>query len=164
MTMPIEDQKFMCLFGLRSWAEGVVVQVERINEAIAHFPEASFPGSKFRFDRERHVFLISASQLMRHIKWSKRIGYPDADVFSEIERHAQLVKDMRDFNEHVIEYFEGDGRRQDDWKRLLEKYNADPSSTQGTMIGGVLDWNVVAVDARTLLTRLPSIKQFWAAR
>jgi hypothetical protein len=63
--MELENQKFMAVEGLHTWATAVLVAVERMNTARSgmvslHDHEARIASIR-AFQRERHLFLISAN-------------------------------------------------------------------------------------------------------
>jgi hypothetical protein len=69
---------------------------------------------------------------------------------------------MRDMNEHVIEYFEGKGKRPHDWVYQSEKGTANANSTINTKIGGRLDWVELGAAAQSLLAKLRPMGPFYA--
>jgi hypothetical protein len=59
------------------------------------------------FQTERHLFCNAAYQLMEHRRWIKRLNFIDEALFLELDKFAHDIDVMRDMNERVIEYFEG---------------------------------------------------------
>ena len=105
---------------------------------------------------DRHLFLVSAWKLIEHMDWADKLGCLENNNFSEIQEMRKDIKEMRDMNEHVLEYFLGDGRRQHAWMHKDEDGSTDASSTLGTKIGGRLDWVVLEAAVKRLLSNLPA--------
>ena len=150
----------MALEGLHAWADGILAQVGRIDTArnsmrtdIANY-EARLAAQR-AFYRGRHFFLIAAYKLIEYADWASDSGVVDKDNFSEIFSFRNDIKQMRDLNEHVVEYFLGRGRKPSDWLHVDEQSITDASSTINSKIGGRLDWNDVANAARRLIGLLP---------
>jgi hypothetical protein len=87
--MEIEDQKFMALYGTQTWARAVLRQVERMEVANR---AQDWPESMFRFQSERHLFLITAHKLVEHCEWVISLRYVDAALFDEILRLKPDIK------------------------------------------------------------------------
>jgi hypothetical protein len=77
-------------------------------------------------------------------------------IFGEFNAIRKDIKELRDMNEHVVEYFIGGGRSRDIWYHATDEGVADASSTVNTKIGNRLDWVAVAGAAERLIDRLPA--------
>lgn len=158
----IEDQQFLALAGLRTWAAAVVRQAERMQAAmdeqqglIARAPlSGSLEEVGDRFRSERHLFLIAAWKLVEHMDWTAKLNCLDTSIFAEIYQMRRDIKDMRDMNEHAIKYFIGKGREQENWVHEDDSSVGDASATVGSLIGGRLDWLALSNAAKALLTKL----------
>jgi hypothetical protein len=154
--MDAEAQKFMALEGLHTWATAVLVQVERITAATRMIRDhAARVNATRAFQRERHLFLIAANKVLQYIDWASQLAFLDAAIFAEFNELRPTIKDLRDMNEHVVEYFTGGGRYRDIWLHATDEVVADASSTVTTRIGNRLDWVQVAEAAKRLISRLP---------
>lgn len=173
--MEVEEQKFMALEGIQTWAKATIEQVARIEAANkAQFPELAdadlpqFLANEARFDAgrqfraERLLFLIAAHKLIEHIEWAKKLSFLDNSIFSEVDALSSEIKTMRDLNEHAVEYFIGRGRFPEKWEHITEEAFADASSTINDRIGNRLSWNEVAAAAKALLSKLPP--HYWPKR
>jgi len=69
------------------------------------------------------------------------------------------IKELRDANEHVIEYFIAKGRYPETWFFQTPEGKSDASATVGTKIGLRLDWNKLREAVTKLLAALP--KNYW---
>jgi hypothetical protein len=155
-----EDQKFMAIEGLHTWIIAVSVQVDRINASRSEMlviDHQARPDAIRAFQRERHLFLISANKVLQYIDWVKRLDFLDNSIFDEFTTLRKDIKDLRDMNEHVVEYFTGTGRSPDIWFSVTDEAVADASSTVGTRIGNRLDWLSVVAAAERLSAHLPSM-------
>jgi hypothetical protein len=109
--MDMENQKFMAFEGIQSWARALVRQVKRINSIQARFATREhFVDSRRQFACARHLFLIAAYKLIEYIDWAKNLEFLNEGLFVEIENFRKDIKDMRDLNEHAVEYFIGPGK------------------------------------------------------
>ena len=114
-----ETQKFLALEGLRSWANAVVLQVERMQSSRDALLELRGLDSQWikrmgQFRSDRHLFLVSAWKLIEHMDWADKLGCLENNNFSEIQemkRHKGVAR----YEQHVLEGFLGDGRRQHAW-------------------------------------------------
>lgn len=147
----------MAFEGIRSWAQATITQVERIEAARREAfsaDEQKFKGMR-KFQTERHLFLVAANKLTENIAWAKKLDFLEPSLFLEFEELKKDIKDMRDLNEHAIEYFLGQGRCKEKWIKEDETAIADASSTIDDRIGNRLSWNAVSTAAIKLLDRLP---------
>lgn len=149
--MEIEDQKFMALEGIHTWARATIEHGDRLSELRMNILGENRNNVRRTFESERHSFLIAAHRLISFINWALELNFLDAQVFAEIKRFEPDIKTMRDLNEHVIEYFKGSGKRPQLWSTPT----ADASSTVGTKIGDCLDWTEVTASAARLIEGLP---------
>lgn len=152
--MNIEERKFMALEGLHTWGEGVIEQAGRLNDLQSRLGSSNFIEVRRSFQRERQFFLTASRQLLAHVHWAERLSFLDNEVFSEFKSFENNIKSLRDINEHVIEYFEGAGKRRENWMTENELGHADASATVNQRIGGRLDWNELAGVTRRLLPKL----------
>ncbi|MGZ8300745.1 MAG: hypothetical protein ACXWU5_10220 [Rhodoplanes sp.] len=158
--METEDQKFMALEGLHAWANGVLIQVARIEAARDAMREDMAAHTRLTeqirsFQRERHLFLIAAYKMLEYIDWIESLSFIDKSIFSEVLSYRKDIKDLRDMNEHVVDYFLGGGHRRGDWLHIDETAIADASSTVGSKIGDRLDWSQLAAAVERLIEHLP---------
>jgi hypothetical protein len=157
--MNIDDQKFMALEGLHTWAGGVIERATHLNDLQSRFAGADVRSNlttvRRSFQRERYFFLTAANQLCAHINWANRLNFLEPDIFTELGAFQADIKALRDLNEHVIEYFEGGGQKPQEWWRETDRGKADASATVGQRIGDRLDWNELADAARRLVLKLP---------
>jgi hypothetical protein len=167
----------MAFHGLVGWASAVALQSQRASEAQTQMLAAldrrgkEWGGGPERrreliwdstvaqqlFQTERHLFCNAAYQLLEYRRWANRLKFIDETLFVELDKFADDIDVMRDMNEHVVEYFEGKGKRPHDWD---DGGGADASSTSGTRIGGRLDWNELGAAAQRLLERLKPLEPF----
>lgn len=158
--MNIEEQKFMAIHGIHTWAKGALVQVERIDAArqtmLSNFDRHDERADAIQsFQRERHLFLIAAHKTIEYADWIVSLNFLDSSIFSEIFSFRNDVKDLRDMNEHVREYFLGIGHRPEQWVHSDSEGSADASSTVNSKIGGRLDWNDFANATKRLIASIP---------
>ncbi|WP_423414526.1 hypothetical protein RLW55_14190 [Hyphomicrobium sp. B1] len=149
--MNLEEQKYMALEGIHTWAHATVRHAAELSKFQRSFAAGNFIGVRRDFESERHIFLIVAHRLMSYINWATDLNFIDTQIFNEVKRFELDIKTMRDLNEHVIEYFRGGGRR----PQLWSTENADASSTMGTRIGDRLDWLEVKDAVETLIKKSP---------
>jgi hypothetical protein len=156
--MDVESQKFMALEGLHSWARGVISHVKAMEAArgsMFSLDNDRRTEASRSFQRERHLFLTAAHKMLEHINWISKLSFIDSSVFAELKALENDIKELRDMNEHVIEYFLGRGKRPENWVYESDGGIADASSTIDSKIGGRLDWNQVASAAERLIRVLP---------
>jgi len=176
-ALPIEQQRFLAFEGLLAWAKAVVLQADRIAAAedlrrtkmdeffaaVRQRNQAKSPmrGLQHTWLAERHLYCLAAGQLFDHRSWIGDLGLLDRQLFAGIDPFASDARAMRNFNEHAIEYFRGNGRFPAKWKRHGEVYNSDPTGTNGTLIGGCLDWQKLAEATNALLETLADQPPFY---
>lgn len=158
--MSLDEERFMAFSGLIQWAQGVVAQSKRVIDATEQLtifnPSLEFTSYLvFRLHCEHHYFVIAAYKLIEHRKWIKKFGLCEQVDFSEIDSFPEKdIKDLRNMREHVVEYFQGDGRDKTRWVVETPEYMGDASSCFGTMIGGRLDYVAFTKAAEGLLVEL----------
>ena len=159
--MDIESQKFMALEGIHTWGEGVIQHVRALNDfprklasRSSHVPFSHVPLIR-QFQRDKLAFLIAANQLVQYVVWAREIGVVAIDAGTDLQKHSSEIRDIRNKNEHVIEYFSGNGHAPKTWVYTDDGGTADASSTVDSRIGGRLDWNEVAAASETLLKEIP---------
>jgi hypothetical protein len=176
LSPDIEAQKFIAFEGICAWAEGVIKQAKRLYYAEAAIMqpllEEKGPAGGWRSHQEvvqqvrvnkhdyfcqRHYFILAANKLNEYRKWCKKLGLVPNSVFAELDHYKTVVNELRDMNEHIIEYFQGKGRKQDCWLRSDEFGTADASTTMGRRLGGRLDWIEFQAVAARLLEKLREI-------
>jgi hypothetical protein len=160
--MTLEQERFMGFEGLLQWTQAVVTQSARVsaardqqnadlrsrNPVIRH-------QAILNFHSECHFFVIAAYKLIEYHKWVSTFALCSTVDFSEVDAFSeQDIKDLRNMREHVVEYFQGQGRSADRWFVDTPEFKADASSVVGTMIGGRLDWIKFAAAAERLLPKL----------
>jgi len=172
-------QKFMAFEGLLGWAAAAVTQAKRVTAASdnlsseAHRRANSPVGQDHResilryrlanqsFQTERHLFCNAAHKLLEYRNWVQDLGFLDDALFEELDNFAHDIDVMRDMDEHVIEYFKGEGKRPHDWIHKDGGGSADASSTIDTKIGGRLDWEELGAAAQRLLEKLKPLGPFY---
>jgi hypothetical protein len=101
------------------------------------------------------LFLIAAYKLLEYVDWAKQLAFLDTALFREIEGLRSDIKEMRDLNEHAIEYFMEKGRFPQKWLDISDAAITDASATIGDKIGNRLNWHEVGMVAKKLITALP---------
>jgi hypothetical protein len=153
--MSKDEERFMAFCGLVQWTRGVIHQARRIIDAEnlfrdrmrCHDSDHVALGDAIRC--EHHYFVIAANKLVEHRHWVQSLGLCEEIDFSEIDSFPRRdIKDLRNMREHVVEYFQGNGRDKSRWFVETPEYKADASSCVGTQIGGRLDY-IEFTDAAT---------------
>lgn len=158
--MDIESQRFMALEGVHTWCRAVIEARTKLDDFWSASPDAEFFNTsesrtaRMRdFQIERYNFIMSAARLVAYCRWLVSLDFLDTSGVAALETHADTIRDIRNKNEHVIDYFLGEGHGMDTW------WNADgsidASSTFDSMIGGRLDWRIIADIAIELRASLP---------
>jgi hypothetical protein len=168
--MSPEAEVFMSFEGLLQWTQAVVRQSERLAaldvQSRARWEnrlapsldtqqavQAALHEDTLARHTDCHFFAIAAFKLIEHRRWVESLGNSGNVDFGEIDQFsAQDIKDLRDMREHVLDYFQGEGRVPDRWQ--APDGTADASSLNGTMIGGRLDWAAFGAAAKRLLPKL----------
>ncbi len=157
--------KLAALEGIHTWAGGVIDQAARMNAYIErlHREIGSKNGLDERwhehgreFQRARVDFLSAAHRMMEHIEWAKRLDYLDEAAFADVGHFREEVKAMRDMNEHALDYVFGKGRRSD-FMHEQDGGTCSATGTVDTMLGGRLDWTVLAAAVEEMRARLPAM-------
>ena len=156
--MEIENQRFMALEGMRTWATGAVHFAAECDQFLVDLSVSpkDFRALRRAFEVNRHCFLIAAFKLLEHTEWAVEVDAFDAALTMELNAHAKDIKRLRDLNEHKLEYFMGGGRRRPLWNHEENGGTADASSTVDTRIGNLLDWREVARIAAKLNEAIPT--------
>jgi hypothetical protein len=162
----------MAFEGLLGWAEGVIAQASSLSSAQATITKPlqeeartgewgnhaevlrQVRANKHTFDCQRHYFVLAANKLVEYRRWAGRLGLVDNSVFSEFDRYERAISELRDMNEHIIDYFRGKGKRQDRWVHSDDAGTADASATASSRIGGRLDWVALGAVVSRLLEKL----------
>lgn len=150
----------MAFCGLVQWTRGVVFQADRVAAAAKSIVEApcNHVVVMDALRCEHHYFVIAAYKLIEHRHWVTDLGLCQHINFSEIDAFPRRdIKDLRNMREHVVEYFQGNGRDKARWFVETPKYKSDASSCVGTLIGGRLDYVSFAGSAERLLTVLQEL-------
>jgi hypothetical protein len=155
MTPDLE--RFMALEGLVQWTSAAIMQADRLANAtiaIGATPE-EFRLSAAARRTEADLFVATAWKVLEFRKWVRSLGVCATVDFSEIDKFdATHTRDLRNMREHVVNYFQGRGKRQQRWLIETPEYKADASSMSGDMIGGRLDYKSFAQAAKALLPQL----------
>ena len=174
--MDEDGQRYMAFHCLKQWAKAVVIARDRIETAMReqreilaemaqgrnyqHHLELNNKlqdcGDRFRI--ERHSVLIAAAQLLAHRKWLSKFELVPEAVFAELDACGAVIVDLRNKNEHVIDYFLDKGRYPNTWTHFDGGGYADASATIDDKIGGRLSWNDLAEIARRILAALQEFK------
>jgi hypothetical protein len=148
----IDDQKFMAVEGLHTWASAILIQVERLELARGQLAK----GGRYRraYLCERHFLLIAAKKLIDYIDWARDLGFLNDTVFNSMLRFRDDIVDLKATNEHVIEYYQGRGRQAQHWVLADELIVVDANPIAGKRMGR-LDGQELADAASSLLRALP---------
>jgi hypothetical protein len=149
-----DDQKFVAVEGLHTWASAILTQVERLELARGQLAE----GGRYRraYLCERHFLLIAAKKLIDYIDWARDLGFLNDTIFKSMLRLRDDIVDLKVTNEHVIEYYQGRGRQAKHWVFVDELIVVDTNPIAGKRLGDRLDGEELAEAALTLLNALPS--------
>jgi hypothetical protein len=150
----IDDQKFIAVEGLHTWASAILIQVERLELARGQLAK----GGRYRraYLCERHFLLIAAKKLIDYIDWARDLGFLNDTVFKSMLRLRDDIVDLKVTNEHVIEYYQGRGRQAEHWVLADELIVVDANPIAGKRMGDRLDGQELADAASSLLSALPS--------
>lgn len=130
--MSADEERFMAFSGLIQWAQCVVTQAERVNQSTEQLRRFNgrlefHTNPILALNCEHHYFVIAAYKLIEHREWIKKFELCKKVDFSEIDFFsAKDIKDLRNMREHVVEYFQGDGRDKTRWVVETPEYSADP--------------------------------------
>lgn len=151
--MDKDDQKFIAVEGLHTWASAILTQVERIERARGQLAK----GGRYRraYLCERHFLLIAAKKLVDYIDWARDLGFLNDTIFGSMLRLREDIVDLKVTNEHVIEYYRGRGSRAEHWVLADELIVVDANPIAGKRIGDRLDGQELAEAASSLLNALP---------
>jgi hypothetical protein len=173
--MSVESQKSMAFEGLLGWAEGVAAQAQALSLAQDKITKPlqeeirvggwrnhvevmqRVRANKHTFDCQRHYFVLAANKLVEYRRWAGRLGLAENTIFFELDSQEKAISELRDMNEHVIDYFRGKGKKRDRWFHSDAGGTADASATVGKLIGGRLDWVELGKVASRLLKQLYQI-------
>ena len=155
--MTREEERFMAFEGVLQWAQAVLRQAERL-APLYQRPFAADPEQRHRaileMHTECHFFAVAANHFIDYRCWARTFGLFLKIDFSDIDRLAVHVGDLRDMREHVVGYFSGLGRRPERWMIETPDFKADASSLTGTLIGGRLDWKAFAAAVQQVEPKL----------
>ena len=151
--MDKDDQKFIAVEGLHTWASAILTQVERLELARGQLAK----GGRYRraYLCERHFLLIAAKKLIDYIDWARDLGFLDDAIFRSMLRLRDDIVDLKATNEHVIEYYQGRGCQAEHWVFADELIVVDANPIPGKRIGVRLDGQELAEAASGLLNALP---------
>ena len=151
--MDIDDQKFMAVEGLHTWASAILIQVERLELARGQLAK----GGRYRraYLCERHFLLIAAKKLVDYIDWARDLGFLDDTIFRSMLRLRDDIVALKATNEHVIEYYQGRGCQAQHWVLADELIVVDANPVPGKRKGARLDGQELAEAASGLLNALP---------
>ena len=151
--MDKDDQKFIAVEGLHTWASAILNQVERVELARGQLAK----GGRYRraYLCEKHFLLIAAKKLIDYIDWARDLAFLDDAVFASMLRFRAVILDLKITNEHVIEYYQGVGCQSEHWTFADELIVVDASPITGKRIGNRLDGRELAEAASSLLIALP---------
>lgn len=151
--MDIDDQKFIAVEGLHTWASAILIQVERLELARGQLAK----GGRYRraYLCERHFLLIAAKKLIDYIDWARDLGFLNDTVFKSMLRLRDDIVDLKVTNEHVIEHYQGRGCQAEHWVLADELIVVDANPIAGKRMGDRLDGRELADAASSLLSALP---------
>jgi hypothetical protein len=149
-----DDQKFIAVEGLHTWASAILNQVERVELARGQLAK----GGRYRraYLCEKHFLLIAAKKLIDYIDWARELAFLNDVVFRAMLRLRDDIVDLKATNEHVIEYYQGKGCQAQHWVYADELIVVDANPIAGTRISDRLDEQELAEAASSLLNALPS--------
>ena len=107
-------------------------QATVLNETVGNMER------RHTFYSSQLFFLIAANQAVDFGKWAVKTGAITADVISELLTVADDINELRNMNEHVLEYFQDKGRFQHEFIYATDQAIADASSTIEDRIGNRL--------------------------
>jgi len=148
-----DDQRFIAVEGLHSWASAILTQVERLELARGHLAK----GGRYRraYLCERHFLLIAAKKLIDYIDWARDLGFLDDAIFRSMLRLRDDIVDLKATNEHVIDYYQGRGCQAGHWVFADELIVVDANPVAGKCKRARLDGRELAEAASGLLNALP---------
>lgn len=156
--MTPDQERYMAFEGLLQWTQAVVTQSAKVSAAREQQNTRDHAARRLavlNFHSECHFFVVASYKMIEYQEWVLTCGLCSTVDFSEIDGFSkQDIKDLRNMREHVVEYFQGQGRSTDRWFVETPEFKADASSVVGTMIGGRLDWIKFAATAGRLLPKL----------
>ncbi|WP_313311639.1 hypothetical protein [Pulveribacter sp.] len=160
-TVPImskDDERFMAFCGLVQWTRGVIHQSKRIVDTtnmfhdLVHNCDLDHVALMDTLRCEHLYFVVAVNKLLEHRRWVQDLGLCKEIDFAEIDSFpGRDIKDLRNMREHIVEYFQGNGRNKSRWHVETPEYKADASSCVGTKIGGRLDYAKFTEAATRLL-------------
>ena len=149
-----DDQKFVAVEGLHTWASAILNQVERIEVARGQLAG----GGRYRraYLCEKHFLLIAAKKLIDYIDWARELDFLNDTIFGSMLRLRDDIVDLKATNEHVIEFYQGNLCRAEHWVFVDELIVVDASPPAGKHLGNRLNGQELAEAASSLLNALPS--------
>lgn len=152
------DAAYMAKDGIISWSQGVI---EAANELSCWLATVSaidntvdFNNSRRRFQRHRLYFLTASNMLFEYVDWAIKLDSIPSVIFDPIVPFRSHVKELRNNNMHVVEYFQGGGHAPVTWRHSDADGISDGSATVGTKIGGRLDWVDFATKVERILEKI----------
>ena len=152
--MDKDDQKFIAVEGLHTWASAILKQVERVESARGQLAKGGRYRRAYLF--EKHFLLIAAKKLIDYIDWARELAFLNDTIFRSMLRLRDDIVDLKATNEHVIEYYQGRGCRAQHWVHADELIVVDANPIAGKRISDRLDGQELAEAASSLLSALPS--------
>jgi hypothetical protein len=148
-----DDQKFIAVEGLHTWASAILTQVERLERARRQLAD----GGRHRraYLCERHFLLIAAKKLIDYIDWARDLGFLNDTIFKGMLCLRDDIVDLKATNEHVIEYYRGRAQQAKHWVFVDELIVVDANPIAGKRPGNGLDGRELAEAASSLLNALP---------
>jgi hypothetical protein len=156
--MTPEEERFVAFFGLVQWTQAVVTQSARASEAmdrVQRTQAAQRSQAVQAWHTECHFFTIAALKLLEYRKWTATFGLCASVDFDEVDQFSEEdIRDLRNLNEHIIEYYAGGGKYPDRWTKETPEYQANGPALVGNEIGGRLDRVAFGAAAERLLQQL----------
>jgi hypothetical protein len=109
---------------------------------------------KHNFFCQRHYFIVAANKLIEYRRWVGRLGIVKNSTFAELDSYEGVITELRDMIEHIIDYFQGKGKKQHHSLRSDKFGTTDASATSGWWLGGRLNWIEFSAVAARLLEKL----------
>jgi hypothetical protein len=149
-----DDQRFIAVEGLQTWASAVLTQVERLELARGQLAK----GGRYRraYLCEKHFLLIAAKKLIDYIDWARELAFLDDAIFRNMLGLRDDIVNLKVTNERVIEYYQGRGCQAQHWTHADELIVVDANPIAGRRSGDRLDGQMLAKAASNLLDELPS--------